>query len=411
MSAHAEPAPLGPLDLLVIQPTPFCNLDCRYCYLPDRQNTKRISASTLDRLFARVFESELVRNGFTVVWHAGEPLVLRPAFYREAFAIASRHRRAEVAISHAVQTNATLIDQEWCEFIKRHAVRVGVSVDGPEFLNDRHRTTRRGGGTYRRVVQGMAALRRNAIPFHVITVLTRDSLDYPDELYAFYVEHGIDQIGFNVEEIEGPHQCSSLASDGSEVRYREFLSRFYDLAGRPGSGLRVREFDSALAAIVAAEREPPRLQETAPFAIVSVDCDGNFSSFSPELLGLPSSEYGDFALGNVHATSFAAAARSPRFAAMEAAIAAGVARCRQNCTYFRLCGGGAPANKYFENGSFDSAETLFCRLTRQAVLDVVLDKVQGAAVNTVAGQGSAPSDSSDRDGLANRTRAEPRLPS
>lgn len=369
----------GPLELLVIQPTPFCNLDCHYCYLPDRQNTKRISAATLDRLFQRVFESQLVRGGFTVVWHAGEPLVLRPSFYREAFALAARRNRADVVIGHAVQTNATLIDQEWCDFIKRHGVRIGVSVDGPEFLNDRYRTTRRGAGTYQRVMRGIANLQRNDIPFHVITVLTRESLDYPDELYAFYVEHGIDQVGFNIEEIEGPNQRSSLAAPESERRYREFLARFYDLAVRRQPPLHVREFDSAVAAILAAEGDPPRLQETAPFAIISVDCDGNFSSFSPELLGLPSDEYGDFVLGNVHTDAFATAAQSPRFEAIDAAIGAGIERCRATCGYFRVCGGGAPANKYFENGSFDSTETLFCRFTRQAMVDVLLDKLQPPA--------------------------------
>lgn len=366
----------GPLELLVIQPTPFCNLDCHYCYLPDRQNTKRIGVATLDRLFQRVFESELVHGGFTAVWHAGEPLVLRPSFYREAFALAARRNRAGVAIGHAVQTNATLVDQEWCDFIKRHGVRIGVSVDGPEFLNDRYRTTRRGAGTYQRVMRGIANLQRNGIPFHVITVLTRASLDYPDELYAFYVEHGIEQVGFNIEEIEGPNQRSSLAAPDAEYRYREFLARFYDLAVRRRPPLQVREFDSAVAAILAAEGDPPRLQETAPFAIVSVDWEGNFSSFSPELLGLPSDEYGDFVLGNVHTDAFLSAAQSPRFAAIDAAIGAGIERCRATCGYFRLCGGGAPANKYFENGSFDSTETLFCRFTRQAMVDVLLDKLQ-----------------------------------
>ena len=381
----SDGATLGPLDLLVIQPTPFCNLDCAYCYLPERQNKRRIGAATLDRLFARVFESALVRGPFTVVWHAGEPMVLRPAFYREAFAIVARHNAGSVAVGHALQTNATLIDQEWCEFIKRHALSIGVSVDGPDFLNDRYRTTRRGDGTYRRVVDGMAQLRRNGVPFHVITVLTRDSLDYPDELYAFYVEHGVDEVAFNVEEIEGPHQTSSLATPEAAARYREFLSRFYDLATGGPVRLHVREFDSGLAAILAAEGDPPRLQETAPFAIVSVDSEGNFSSFSPELLGLRSAHYGDFALGNVHTTSFEEAARGQRFAAMDAAIGAGIERCRTTCAYFRLCGGGAPANKYFENGSFDSTETLFCRFTRQAVLDVLLDKVEGRVLAAPGG--------------------------
>ena len=137
----------GPLDLLVIQATPFCNLDCRYCYLPDRQNTERMSLAVLDRLFARVFESDVVRRGFTVVWHAGEPLVLPPAFYAEAFAIAARHNRAGYPLVHSYQTNATLLDEAWCDFIRRHGIRIGVSLDGPAFLHDRQRVTRHGRGT------------------------------------------------------------------------------------------------------------------------------------------------------------------------------------------------------------------------------------------------------------------------
>jgi uncharacterized protein len=330
----------------------------------------------LDRAFARVFESELVgAGGFTVVWHAGEPLVLPPAFYAEAFAIATRHNRAGYPLVHSYQTNATLLDDAWCDFINRHVLRIGVSLDGPAFLHDGQRVTRRGRGTHRRVMAGIARLQRHRIPFHVITVLTRDALDYPDELYAFYVEHGIERVGFNIEEIEGPHRHSSLAVPDAEGRFRQFLARFYNLAMRPGSPLRVREFDSTLGTILHGGGAPPRTQETTPFAILSVDYQGNFSSFSPELLGLSSERYGDFLLGNVASDSLAAAARSPRFAAIHGDIAAGVERCRRECAYFRFCGGGAPVNKYCENGSFASTETLFCRLNRQARLDVLLDKL------------------------------------
>ena len=406
----------GPLDLLVIQATPFCNLDCRYCYLPDRQNTERMSPTVLDRLFARVFESDVVRGGFTVVWHAGEPLVMPREFYAEAFAIAARHNRAGHPLIHSYQTNATLLDEAWCDFIKRHATRIGVSLDGPAFLHDRQRVTRRGRGTHQRVMDGVARLRRHRIPFHVITVLTLDTLDYPDELYAFYVEHGVERVGFNIEEIEGPHRQSSLSAPGAEQRFRQFLSRFYDLTSRPGSPVRVREFDSMLGAILHGGATPPRTHETAPFAILSVDYRGNFGSFSPELLGLPSRHYGEFLLGNVLADSLEAAGRSPRFAAIHGDIVAGIDRCRGECPYFAFCGGGAPANKYFENGSFDSTETLFCRLNRQAVLDVLLDKLahprSPVALDGLASEHGGP-DMAPKPpafGAPRRSRDAPRYP-
>jgi uncharacterized protein len=330
----------------------------------------------LHQVFERVFASGLIAHPFTAVWHAGEPLVLPLRFYEEAFAIARQHNRANVTFQHSFQTNATLLDQEWCDLIRAHQVLLGVSVDGPDFLHDRYRRTRGGRGTLREVLRGIRLLHDNAIPFHVITVLTADSLDYPDELFEFYQEQGIGAVGFNVEEIEGPHAASSLSAESVPARFRRFLQRFFGLVAHADPPMRVRELDTALALILCGGRQIERRQETTPLAIISVDCEGNFSTFSPELLGLPSALYGGFALGNVAGDDFRAAAATPRFRAMAADIAAGVRRCRATCPYFQYCGGGAPANKYFENGSFDSTETLFCRLNHQAVLEVVLDGLE-----------------------------------
>jgi uncharacterized protein len=374
--ALRRPGQPGPLDLLVIQPTPFCNLDCGYCYLPDRADKARIEPETLERIFAWVFGSGLVRGPFTVVWHAGEPMVLPPAFYAGAIDALERHDRGRVEVSHALQTNATLVDDDWCRFIAERSIRVGVSVDGPAFLNDLRRRTRSGRGTHDRVVAGMRKLREHGIAFHVITVLTAASLDYPDEIYDFYLEHGVRDVGFNVEEIEGPNRTSTLAGVAPDVRYRRFLERFFRLATRPGRELRVREFDSTVAAVLhGGAGDPPPTQENHPFAILSVDRRGDFTTFSPELLGLSAERYGSFALGNVATHSLAEVLASPAYRAMAGDVAAGIARCRSGCTYFPWCGGGAPGNKVFENGSFDSTETLFCRLTRQAMLDVVVDEL------------------------------------
>ena len=379
MTASPDREGFGPLDLLVVQATPFCNLDCRYCYLPDRSRTERMGAEVLEALFQWVFASGLVRAPFTVAWHAGEPMVLGPAFYAAAFETAARHNAEQVPLVHSFQTNATLIDQAWCDFIKIHHVQVGVSVDGPAFLHNRHRVTRRGVGTHHRVMRGIERLRDNGIPFHVISVLTREALDYPDELYEFYIEHGIEQVGFNIEEIEGPHRESSLSVHDAQVCFRQFMARFLNLATDGPARLWVREQESMTRAIMAAQPDAGVwTQETTPFAIVSVDWKGNVSTFSPELLGLAHDRYGDFTLGNVCTDSGESVLASPRFAALRRDIAEGVEQCRQTCAYFRYCGGGAPVNKLAENGSFASTETLFCRLNRQAMLDVVLDRIQAS---------------------------------
>ena len=104
------------IQLVVIQPTPFCNIDCRYCYLPDRSNKAVVSEETLGNFFSQIFASGWLRDGLSVVWHAGEPMVLPIDFYRRAFRLIDSMKPPDVALTHAFQTNGTLIDDAWCAF-------------------------------------------------------------------------------------------------------------------------------------------------------------------------------------------------------------------------------------------------------------------------------------------------------
>ena len=164
------------IEMLVLQSTPFCNLDCCYCYLPDRTSKRQMSQATLERTFERVFTSSFLSKHLTVLWHAGEPLVPGVAYYENAFATIDRLRPQGLAVTHSIQTNATLLNLRWIDFFRAHDVRVGVSIDGPADLNDRSRKTRVGGGSFEQAMRGIRLLQDNDYPFHVITVLTRESL-------------------------------------------------------------------------------------------------------------------------------------------------------------------------------------------------------------------------------------------
>jgi uncharacterized protein len=370
-------AAYGPLELLVLQPTPFCNINCSYCYLLDRQSTKQMTQATLAQALEWVFASNLVQQPFTVLWHAGEPLVVPIAFYENAAALIERYNRAGVAVRQSFQTNATLLNEAWCDYFLRHGVHLGVSVDGPAFLHDRNRRTRGGQGTLDRVLRGIHLLHDKGVPFDVITVLTASSLDYPDELFDFYQANGIAKVALNVEEIEGPNTTSTLLAAGTEKRFRRFLERFLDLASSAHPPMAVREFETSATAIqFARQAAGTRPQENKPWAIVNVDCEGNFSTYSPELLGLPSPRFGGFALGHVARDTLADVIASERFQMLEAEIDRGVDLCRQSCVYFDFCGGGAPGNKYFENGTFASTETLSCRLHKKVCIDVTLARLE-----------------------------------
>lgn len=191
----------------------------------------------------------------------------------------------------------------------------------------------------------------------------------------FFIRHGIRRIGFNIEEIEGVNATSSLSGQGTDEQYVRFMERIYTLAQPLKHELSIREFEEAERQILSGVNIERSYQST-PYKIISINCHGEFSTFSPELLGLESSVYGDFILGNIRHASFAAGLASDKFRTMNRHIEAGIERCKAICEYFDLCGGGAPANKYFENGSFDSTETMYCRYTIQTPVNLVLSDLE-----------------------------------
>jgi uncharacterized protein len=138
--------------------------------------------------------------------------------------------------------------------------------------------------------------------------------------------------------------------------------------------MQVREFQT-LQRICSGQLNQANAQ-CVPFAILSVDADGGFSSFSPELLSSSHEKYGSFIFGNINSQSFISMLDSPRFQRVYTGIKSGVRRCRETCDYFVLCGGGSPSNKVFENGTFDSTETMYCRLAKKAVIDICLSKTE-----------------------------------
>jgi len=364
------------IEMLVLQSTPFCNLDCSYCYLPDRASKRKMSQATLKRTFERVFASPFLSSHLTVLWHAGEPLVPGVAYYENAFAIIDRLKPRGLAISHSIQTNATLLNRQWIVFFRAHDVRVGTSIDGPADLNDRSRKTRAGGGSFEQTMRGIRLLQQHDYPFHVITVLTRESLRQPQRLFDFYVESGIGRVAFNVEEIEGIHATSSLSGAAADREVREFYQTFMALTEAQGAKIEVREFVGAFDAIANPESMNYGNPLAEPLRTLSIGVNGEIGTFAPELLGYASERHGDLVFGNIHDHEIADILHNPKFIAVSDEVARGQQRCRASCQYFSICLGGSPANKLFENGSFDSTETLFCRLSKKAVIDVVLGKME-----------------------------------
>ena len=372
---------MGPINLVVIQSTSFCNLNCDYCYLPDRQTKNQLSLDLIPTIMKTVLESPFIGGDFTILWHAGEPLALPVSFYDQATYLIreaeKRYKTQPIQIFQSLQTNATLINQAWCDCFLRNGIYVGVSLDGPAFLHDIHRQTYRGLGTHAATMRGISLLQKNQIPFNVIAVLTQDSLDYPEEIFNFFLENGITEVGFNMEEAEGVHQNSTLNQPGIESRYRAFIQRFWELTVQTKGVFKLREFET-MCTLAYGDFRLESTDMNRAFVIVNFDYQGNFSTFDPELLAVKIEPYGDLILGNVLRDTLASVCDGEKFRQIYQDMSAGVELCRQNCDYFGLCGGGAGSNKYWENGTLNSSETKACRHRIKAIADVVLDGLENS---------------------------------
>jgi uncharacterized protein len=367
--------------LLVLQASPFCNINCDYCYLPNRTSTRRMSMQVLASAIEKTYASDLVRGELTIIWHAGEPLAVPISWYEEAFATISLNAPSGAKIVHSIQSNGTLLNQAWCDFIRRHDIRMGLSIDGPDFLHDLHRKTRRGEGSHRAAMRGLQLLKDNAIPFHVIAVITEAALGHAQEIYDFFETAGVERLGFNIEEVEAEHAVSTLGVGHGE-RVREFYQTIFQNQKQRRS-ITIREFAAAEQKIRSgiSLREftfPWFNEQVRPFGIISVDWQGNFSTYSPELLGMALEPYGEFCFGNVLRDHFADALETPKFRQVLVDIQTGIKQCAETCPYYGYCGAGAPANKYYENGSFASTQTLYCRYAVQMPLDIILNDMETA---------------------------------
>ena len=371
MPTSSDVAPL--IHTVVLQPTPFCNINCRYCYLPQRDARTVMPLQTVIEIFQKIFASGWSSPYLTVIWHAGEPLVLPTSYYQAAFEAIEALRPSAIELRHSIQTNGMLIDQDCCDFIKKWSVGLGVSIDGPRHLHDANRVTRAGKGTFDRTMAGIRLLRREKVPFHVITVLSEKSMRAPEELLDFYLSEGIDDVCFNVEESEGTYVSGLLSSSNPADDFRYFLDRFWTLSRKSSRIQFIREIDGMIPRIFRPAHACAENAQVEPFGMVNIDCHGNVSSFSPELLGYKDTKYNDFIVGNILSESLQDMLRSPAMQAMTRDIAAGVAMCRKECDYFSVCGGGAPVNKLAENGSFASSRTAFCSLVQIVPTDLILD--------------------------------------
>lgn len=351
-----------PTGLVVLQPTPFCNLDCDYCYLPHRSDRHRLDLETLDGIVQRLVDWNYFAPVLEISWHAGEPLAVPVSYYEEALPRLEPLHECVPLVHQTVQTNGTLITDAFCALFKRYKMSVGVSIDGPAWLHDRIRSYRDGRGSHAKTVAGIEKLKKHGVPFYAIMVVRRDSLPHAEEIYVHMKELGITFLGINIEEAEGVNTSSTLDS-ATQSEFGTFLDSMFRLSLADGQVV-IRDLYMT-ATYLSRSSLPLRSVSATPGEILSFDWKGNVATFSPELV--PFKEMTD--TSNM---SIASAFERPEWESVEKDIAHGVVECELTCDYFSVCGGGNPSNKLTENGSFVSTETNACLLQVKVTTEIVL---------------------------------------
>ena len=341
-----------------------------------------MSLTVLDHALRKVLESALTDSHLILLWHAGEPLAVGLPFYEHAVSLIDRYKSSTMRVEHSIQTNATLLTDEWCRFICQHEFQIGVSLDGPEFLHDTHRRNWASRGSFQQAMAGIMRLRDHGIEFGVLAVLTTDSLPYADEIYDFFKSIEPASVGFNVEEIENVHTSSTFSAaenfGAQRAAYYRFFERMVERVRADPEPLRIRELEQLLKAVIRIRKDPDYAYEpleATPFRMLTILLDGEVTPFSPEFAGAKSDRYQDFVVGNICHQSLEEIASVLDASLLTADTQASRDSCRRNCRYFQMCGGTYYSNKWSENGDLLRHETQACRLHSQAVIDAFLDHV------------------------------------
>jgi len=179
---------------------PICNLDCKYCFYLEKEklypgeNQWRMSDEVLEEYIRQYIRSQPSPE-INFAWQGGEPILLGVEFFRKAVALQEKFA-GEKTIFNAIQTNGTLIDDEWCEFLASNKFLVGLSIDGPAELHDKHRVDKRQQPTFAAVMRGLELLKKHGVEFNTLTVVNRANSLQPLKVYHFLKSIGSQFLQF-----------------------------------------------------------------------------------------------------------------------------------------------------------------------------------------------------------------------
>lgn len=327
-----------------VKPTgSLCNLGCRYCYYLDKENlypedeSFQMPDDVLEQYIAQHIEASS-DDVITFSWHGGEPTVLGLKYFRRIIEIQSKYKPLDKTIVNGVQTNGTLLDDEWCSFFAKEQFAVGLSLDGPSDMHNRFRLSKDNEPTFEQVMRGYYLLQKHNVYTDILCVVNAHNVRHPHILYGFFKEINARYITFlPLVEQEGKHGVSDISVPSGI--WGQFLCSIFDEWVKEDIGnVKVQIFEESLRTAFNQEHSLCIFRPTCG-DIPVIEHNGDFYSCD---------HYVDekHRLGNITETPLVELLESPAQFAFGADKENNLPSYCRECLVRSMCNGGCPRNRF-----------------------------------------------------------------
>ena len=342
------------LNLLTLQTTKECNLRCRYCYLePGDIDRGRLSVDVTRKILRDIVGYHVqneIDTGISVVFHGGEPLLLGHDYFGQVFAYQSE-LEAHFAIksfSNSIQSNITLLDEEYCEMFKDRAVSIGTSIDGPAFLHDRNRGAQTPRSDHAWVMNRVRLARDHGISVGAICVVTKDKLGFAEEILTFFEE---EQMSFKVNKLfvngMAKHNKGDVSTTPEE--YATFMKDMFDAWYGRSPRVVIENLMEIMGLVLVGRGAGNCASSNCATRHVTLCHDGDLYTCGR------TTQDPSFRLGNVNDMTMQELADSSALATFASRVPSGIQECAQ-CDVSDACFGGCMYEAYLNSGTVFAPE-------------------------------------------------------
>lgn len=334
----------------------LCNLRCDYCYYLDKQGLYPrektfIMADDVLVTFIEQYIDARAGGQAEFVWQGGEPTLLGIDYFRKILKYQKRSSGSN-KIRNSLQTNGTMLDDEWCNFLKKNGFLVGISLDGPEELHNAHRKDVSGAGSFDKAMKGLRSLKKHRVDYNILACVTKETAKAPKDVYKYFKDQGIEYLQFTpVVERDGKGNVTPWSVGPDE--FGDFMIGVFDeWIGNDVGKIFVMNYEWALNAWSGRQ---------SPVCMFAQECGGSLViEHNGDVYSCDHFVSKSHLLGNIMETKLPDLARLRQQKAFGEIKNTGLTKYCRSCRYLFACGGECPKNRFAKAPSGENDLNCLC---------------------------------------------------